>query len=145
MIAEHRRIWDKERVALQPAHYLALLEKRPGALDYALPLADWNLPECFEILRRRMENQWERGKGTKEYIRILRPLEKRALCELTRAVEKTVRTGGITRDVVAQYLYGDEKLIIPRFNLDGRDHLKPVQVDPPDLRAYQAMLEGASS
>jgi hypothetical protein len=33
------------------------LEKKPGALDHARPLADWNLPECFSVLRRRLENE----------------------------------------------------------------------------------------
>jgi len=34
--------------------------------------------------------------------------------------------------------------IIPRFHLDGREHLKPVQVDPPDLSADQSMLGGGT-
>jgi hypothetical protein len=70
-IARHRRIWQREQVCFEPLHYLALLEKKPGALDHARPLAGWNLPECFSILRRRLENE-RSGEGTREYIRVLR-------------------------------------------------------------------------
>ena len=36
---------------------LRLLERKPGALDHARSLAGWDLPECFGVLRRRLENQ----------------------------------------------------------------------------------------
>jgi hypothetical protein len=37
-VARHPRIWGKEQVCFEPLHYLALLEKKPGALDHARPL-----------------------------------------------------------------------------------------------------------
>ena len=36
-------------------HYLALLERKPGGLDYARPLEQWDLPACFPLLRCRLE------------------------------------------------------------------------------------------
>src|SRR5208282_38125 len=56
-VARHRRIWEREQVSFEPLHYLALLERKPGALDHARPLAGWELPECFATLRRRLENE----------------------------------------------------------------------------------------
>ncbi len=108
VIAEHKRIWEKERVALKPEHYLPLLTSRPGALDHGKPFTEWRLPDCFQVLRRRMETVWEGSRGIQEYIQVLQLLRTRSLPELSRAVEKTLRVGGCTRDVVAQYLYGDE-------------------------------------
>jgi hypothetical protein len=55
VIASHPRCWNKEQIFFDPRHYLALLERKPGALDHARPLEDWNLPECFAVLRRRLE------------------------------------------------------------------------------------------
>jgi hypothetical protein len=55
LIARHRRHWGREQYFFDPIHYPALLERKPGAFDYARPLADWQLPECFNVLRRRME------------------------------------------------------------------------------------------
>lgn len=42
-IATHRRLWGQEDVSFEPLHYLALLERKPGALDHALPLGNWKL------------------------------------------------------------------------------------------------------
>jgi transposase len=36
--ATHPRCWDRERVFYEPVHYLALLERKPGALGFAAPL-----------------------------------------------------------------------------------------------------------
>lgn len=144
VIAEHKRIWEKEQVSLKPEHYLPLLETRPGALDYGKPFAEWDLPDCFNVLRRRMENELGLGKGVREYIRVLQLLRKRPLSDLSRAVEKTLRVGGCTRDVVAQYLYGDEGKGLAKFRLDGREHLRYVRVDSPNLFAYQAIMRGGA-
>lgn len=57
MVAEHPRNWDKENVHYDPVHYLALLERKPGALDFGKPFDDWNLPEGFGVLRRRLEGE----------------------------------------------------------------------------------------
>jgi transposase len=141
-IAEHERCWRKEEVLYDPVHYLAVLEEKPGAFDHARPLANWNLPDGFEILRRRLEGQLGRGQGTREYIRVLQLLEKHRLEALTRAVHKALRVITPSRDVVAQYLYGEETGQSPRFRLEGREHLRGVRVDSPNLQAYQAMLSG---
>ena len=34
----------KEEIFFDPVHYLALLERKPGALDFARPLVGWDLP-----------------------------------------------------------------------------------------------------
>jgi hypothetical protein len=36
--AVHRRCWGREQVTYEPMPYLALLERKPGALDFAAPL-----------------------------------------------------------------------------------------------------------
>jgi len=67
-ITQHKRSWGKEGIFYGCLHYLPLLERIPGSLDHALSLADLNLPECFETLRRRLEAERE-GEGTRKYIR----------------------------------------------------------------------------
>ncbi|MDP8244833.1 MAG: hypothetical protein P9L94_12175 [Candidatus Hinthialibacter antarcticus] len=145
MIAQHQRIWEREQVAFKPEHYLGLLEKRPGALDAALPFVDWALPDCFDILRRRMEARWGRGKGTREYIDVLRLMETRSLSELTRAIQRALEVQGSTREVVAQYLFSDDPAFIPRFCLDGHPHLQAVQIQSADSSQYSSLLEGGAS
>jgi hypothetical protein len=74
VIAGHPRSWAKRQVTFDPLHYLALLERKPGALDHAKPLGGWPLPGCFATLRRRLEDA-DPGGGTQQYIRVLRLLE----------------------------------------------------------------------
>lgn len=52
--AMHSRCWDRHQQIFDPIHYLRLLERKPGALDHALPLAAWPLPGCFVTLRARL-------------------------------------------------------------------------------------------
>jgi len=139
-VAQHARIWDREQVSFEPVHYLALLERKPGALDHARPLANWHLPDCFEVLRRRLEAEAQ-GEGTREYIRVLRLLEKHPLEKLTRAVEKALAVRAHTRDAVAQFLWPREPWPLIPFRLDGREHLRHVRVDCADLSAYQCLLK----
>src|SRR5919205_1193488 len=47
IITRHPRSYEREDFVFDPLHYLALLERKIGALDQAAPLADWKLPEEF--------------------------------------------------------------------------------------------------
>jgi len=123
-VARHRRIWQREHVSFDPLHYLAVLERKPGALDHARPLQGWTLQECFEHLRRRLEAEYEQGGGTREYIRVLRLLEKHPLPALRRAVEKGLSMGALQRDAIAQFLYPQEEWRTTRFTLDGQPPLR---------------------
>lgn len=135
------RIWEKEEIAFEPIHYLELLERKPGALDHARPLGHWELPECFTLLRKRLESD-AKAKGTREFIRVLRLLEKHPEEKVAKAIEKALRLRRCNRDVVAHYLYPDEPFVPPTFHLDGREHLQGVNVHLPDLSAYQGLLGG---
>jgi len=138
-IASHPRLWSKQGVHFDPVHYLALLERKPGGFDHARPLEDWTLPSCFRDLRRRLEAEFA-GEGTREYIRVLRLLEKYSLKELARAVELGLRCGASSRDAVAQFLVPRMEWRHTRFNLDGRDHLRRVKVAGVDVSGYNRLL-----
>ena len=138
-VAEHGRLWGKEGVSFDPVHYVALLERKPGALDHARPLEDWDLPEDFDVLRRRLEAEGA-AEGTREYIRVLRLLETHSLRDLAQAVARGLRRGALTRDALAQFLLPPEEPRAPTFRLDGREHLRGVQVAQSDVTAYRALL-----
>ena len=56
--------------SLRPAaHYLALLERKIGALDQAAPLAGWDLPEAFTMLRRLLEARMGK-QGKREFVQV---------------------------------------------------------------------------
>ena len=121
---------------------MALLERKPGALDYAKPLENWELPECFGVLRRRQEAELEKH-GTREFIKVLRLLEKATLPELTGAVEYALSIGANSADAVKLILQARQEQPVSLFCLDGRPHLKGVHVPPPNLEAYRSLRVGA--
>jgi transposase len=144
VVATHKRCWGRQKVTFDPIHYLALLERKPGALDVARPLENWHLPECFGILRRRLENELE-GKGTREFIRVLRLLESTTVKELANTVEHALSIGAINHDAIRLILEHRREQPVRLFSLDGRLHLAAVQVQPPDLHAYRGLLVGGAA
>jgi transposase len=138
VIARHRRHWGKERTTFDPIHYLALLERKPGAIDFARPLENWELPGCFALLRRRLEADLG-DKGTREFIKVLRLLENATLPALTKAVESAITIGATGSDAIALILFHHAEQPVGLFSLDGHPHLKAVAIEPPDLTAYRAL------
>ena len=138
VVATHRRHWGKEHVTFDPRHYLALLERKPGALDYARPLENLKLPGCFAVLRRRLEADLGHA-GTREFIKVLRLMEKATLRQLTAAVEQALAIGATGADAIACILYTRTERPVGLFSLDGHPHLKEVVVEDPDLVAYRAL------
>lgn len=142
VIATHPRSWDREQIFFDPRHYLALLERKPGALDYARPLADWNLAECFVVLRRRLESELA-SLGTREYIKVLRLMEHATVAQVTDAIEVALEIGATSADAIGLIVAHRNETPAVLFSLDGRPHLQGVTIEPPDLSAYQALTKGA--
>ena len=138
VVATHPRSWAKEGVFFDPRHYLALLERKPGAFDHARPLEGWDLPECLLVLRRRLEADLGHA-GTREFIKVLRLLERSTMQELAGAVDQALLIGMTGSDAVTCILGHRAEKPVGLFNLDGRPHLKSVAVEPPDLTAYRAL------
>jgi transposase len=144
LVARHRRHWGKEHITFDPVHYLALLERKPGAFDFARPLVGWALPEEFAVLRRRFEAAWGEA-GVRHFIQVLRLLEKCSLAELAAAVGRALAIGATTADAVRVLLEVTREAPVALFRLDGRPHLAGVTVPRPDLAAYHALREGGAS
>ncbi len=138
LVAVHKRIWERQQVSFDPLHDLALLERKPGAFDSARPLADWDLPDCFALLRRRLETSlgWQ---GTREYITVLRLLECASLAELARAVMAALAIGTTSSDAIALILRQRAARAVALCALVGHPHLQAIAIEPPNLRAYAAL------
>jgi len=141
LVATHPRCWEKEQTTFDPRHYLALLERKPGALDVARPLQGWELPGCFALLRRRLEADLDHL-GTREFIKVLRLLERASVAELTGAVGAALEIGATSSDAIALILHHRQERPVSLFSLDGHPHLRPYQIEAPNLSAY-ASLRGA--
>ena len=143
IVAEHKRSWGREGVFFDYLHYLPLLEQKPGSLDYARPMEDITLPECFVMLRRILvSEQSKEGEGLREFIRILRLLEEYPMNMLKQAIEQSLCIGAHSRDAIMQFLSPHLSWRHTTFLLDRREHLRLVQVKDPDISAYRGLLSG---
>jgi transposase len=144
VIAVHRRCWDRQQQIFNPLHYLPLLERKPHSLPFARPFEQLALPGCFEVLQNRMESQLEQG--CREYIGVLRLLEKYSLKQLTIAVEKALRNRAHTPEAIEQFLPDSKPWRQTTFKLAGREHLRRVKISEANLRDYTELLnqEGAA-
>ena len=139
LIARHPRCWQKEQYLFEPVHYLALLERKPGGFDHARPLEHWPLPECFGLLRRRLEAE-PGGPGTRDFIRVLRLLESYRLVQLTDAVEYALDIDVIDPDSIRVIVEYRSQTPVELFSLDGRPELARVRVETTNVSAYQSLL-----
>jgi transposase len=138
LVATHTRSWDKAQTFYEPVHYLALLERKPGAFDAARPLEDWQLPACFWSLRRRLEVDMG-PTGVKEYIKVLRLLERHSMRDLRIAVERAAVMLSVNADVVELLIRAKNETPVELFSLDGHAHLRSVSLESPDLTAYATL------
>jgi transposase len=139
LIAEHRRDWGRYQTVFHWSHYLRLLEHKPGALDYARPLKGLVLPDCFRVLRTRLE-QADQKQGTVEFIRVLLLHEDFSVAELTAAVEAALHLSTIQAADIRVLVERGREAPSPPLSLESRPQLKAIRVGRPDLRGYGDLL-----
>jgi transposase len=139
VIARHKRSYEREAVVFDPLHYLALLEQKTRALDQAAPLAGWQLPECFNQLRRLLEARLKKH-GSREYVQVLRLLETFAIAEVTLAIEDALRLGTISFDAVRHLLLCRIERRPPRLDMENYPHLPLARVRTTQAADYMTLL-----
>src|SRR5215218_854181 len=140
-IARHPRSYAREDFVFDPLHYLALLERKVGALDQAAPLRGWELPEAFGTLRRLLEARMGVA-GKREYVQVLRLLEAFPPEEVHAAVREALRLGAIGFDAVKHLVLCRIERRPPRLDLGAYPYLPRVSVATTSAKAYMALLGG---
>lgn len=132
------------RPIYNPLHYLALLERKPNALDQAAPLQNWELPEDFEHLRRLLEARMDK-QGRKEYIQVLRLIETFGDVEVAVAVEDALRLSAISYAAVKHLVLAKIERRAPRLDLSAYPFVPQATVGITDVRDYLALLQAQVS
>ncbi len=143
VIARHPRSYEREDLIFEPIHYLALLERKIGALDQAAPLAGWKLPEAYANLRRLLEARMGKA-GKREYVQVLRLLETFALEEVHGAIRDALRLGAIGYDAVKHLVLCRVERRPPRLDLNVYPYLPRAQVTTTSAASYMSLLGGAA-
>ena len=147
VIAEHARCFEREQDILNPLHYLGLLEQRPGAFEYALPVRQWRqkwTPE-YEKMLDLLRHTKPDGSGVREFVSILKLHRDYPAEMVDRAVKQALDLGAAHLDGVQLCL---RQLISPHESPPALvlDHPKLVAVgsQPIRLEQYNQLLEARS-
>ena len=143
VIARHARCYDREDMVFDPVHYLPLIERKINALDQAAPLADWDLPEEFQTLRRLMEARMLKM-GRREYVQVLRLLETFGMDDLHAAVKKALKLGAVGFDAVKHLVLCHVEKRPPKLDLDVYPYLPRANVETTSAASYMDLMSGAA-
>ncbi|GAY20395.1 MULTISPECIES: IS21 family transposase [Sphingobium] len=143
-IARHPRCYGEAMFVANPLHYLALIETKPGALDQAAALKDWNLPEDFQHLRHLLEVRMG-NKGKREFIQVLRLLEAMPMEVVTFAVKEAIHIGAIGFDAVKQIALARIERRPARLDLEAYPHLPRMEVKTTRAADYASLLPGMAA
>ena len=144
VIARHTRSWEKEDYVFDPLHYLALIEQKTNALDQAAPLAGWELPDTFAILRRLMEARMGK-KGKREFVQVLRLLETFRVVDVEAGIQSALERGTIGFDAVKHLVLCRIERRPPRLDMTVYPYLPKAYVAVTSPGDYMALLSGGRS
>ena len=144
VIARHARSYEREDFVFDPLHYLALLERKTGALDQAAPLAGWQLPEEFVTLRRLLEARMGK-QGKREFVQVLRLLELFRVEDVAAGVRDAIDRGVIGFDAVKHLLLCRIERRPPRLDLTVYPYLPRANVATISAQTYMGLLSGVAS
>jgi hypothetical protein len=144
IVAEHPRCFGREQDVLDPLHYLGLLEQRPGAFEYAIPMRRWrqNWPAEYERLLTALRENKPDGSGIREFIAVLKLHRSFPEEVVHRAVRQALEMGVAHLDGVQLCL---RQLVSPNKVLPSLELTHPqlasVGNQPVHLEQYNRLLE----
>lgn len=143
-IAEHERVFGKNKWQLDPHHYLELLSRKPGAFDSARPIRQWrgSWPASYERLLNTFRHKNGPGGGTKEFIKVLLLLKEYPPELVDQAVEKAQELSicdGASVKVLLDHWFNGEEVPAP-VCMEAYPHLAGYEVAAVELTSYTALL-----
>ncbi|KPU84412.1 transposase, partial [Marinosulfonomonas sp. PRT-SC04] len=144
VIADHPRSYKTDDMVFNPLHYLPLIERKIMAFDQAAPLQGWKLPKAFGTIQRLLEAR--QGKtGKREYVQVLRLLERFAMEDLHAAIKTALHKRAISFDAVKHLVLCRVERRPARLDLDVYPFLPRTNVATTSASAYMSLLTGEAS
>jgi transposase len=147
VVARHERLHGRFGTSAQLDHYLELLERKPGALEHSVPLAQergrgaW--PAAFDELWAALTGRYGRSEAARQMVDVLLLCREHGPDRVTLAVRGALTAGahdGRAVAVLARRAHTHQTAPAPLSGLQPRlaRHARPV----PDLVDYDQLLEG---
>ena len=144
VIADHPRSYDSGDMVFDPLHYLPLIERKIMSFDQAAPLQGWELPDVFATLRRLLEARQGKA-GKREYVQVLRLLERFEAEVLHLAVKDALRMGAVSFDAIKHLVLCRVERRPPRLDLDVYPFLPRTNIATTSAASYMSLLAGGEA
>lgn len=157
VVADHVRKSGRHESSSEPEHFLLALERKPAWLDLVPAIRDWQLPESFETLRKKLRELHGPRTGDRQYIRVLQLLLKHPSVRIDTAIQRNLHRTTLTAELIAevvQKLASSTDANIDSTNANASIPLsesnqqsevaRRVQVPMPDLRRFDQLLSSTS-
>ncbi len=144
VIANHERSYDTGDMVFDPVHYLALIERKIMAFDQAAPLQGWELPTAFKTIQRLLEARQGKA-GKREYVQVLRLLERFEMGALHGALKDALRIGAVSFDAIKHLVLCRVEHRPPRLDLDTYPFLPRTNVATTSASSYMSLLSRGKS
>ncbi|MEQ5872931.1 IS21 family transposase [Sagittula sp. NFXS13] len=144
VIAEHPRSYETGDMVFDPIHYLPLIERKIMSFDQAAPLQGWDLPDAFKALQRLLEARQGKA-GKREYVQVLRLLERFELEVLHLAVKDALQMRAVSFDAIKHLLLCRVERRPPRLDLDVYPFLPRTNIATTSAASYMSLLAGGEA
>ena len=101
VVGVHMRHLGRDKTIYDPWHYLAVLERKPGALRNGAPFKQWHLPEAMSDVRAALAG---RLGGDREFVNILSVVGRYGLDPVAAACKQAITDKTISGDTLVLYL-----------------------------------------
>lgn len=143
VIGRHGRSYGGHEQVLDPLHYLAVLGRRPAALDHSGVYRNWHLPADFTDLRSLLETRHGPFAGARQYIRVLQLLATHPLSRVQQAIGRCLEKGLLQAEPIQREtdrLAGREGSSLEEWGHAPDHPAALVHVPPPDLSRFNQLL-----
>ena len=125
IIADHPRLFGRNKTQYNPWHYLGLLERKPGALHNGAPFQNWQLPAAVVQVQRLLLS---RKGGDKEMVSLLLAAQSDGLEALGKACQITLENKAVSAALVLNQL---QRLRQPTASQDAiKTYVIPLSIAP---------------
>jgi transposase len=137
IVGEHVRSFERDRTFFDPWHYVAALEKKPGALRNGAPFKDWALPPALREMKDRLA---AKAGGDRQFVSILATIAEDGIEAVTVACELALEANAISDSYVLNALNRFKPQ--PRAEVVAAPQRLQLKVEPTaDVGRYDVLLK----
>jgi transposase len=137
LIAEHPRVFGRDKTLCDPLHYLPVLERKPGALRNGRPFREWKLASGLQSLREALEGV--KG-GDKQLAGVLSAIPQYGEEAVSVACELALEAGLTSKDAVLNILCRTTE-DAPARDIAPPGHLRLSHPPRANCVGYECLLE----